>query len=667
MISASPFPSRSLLGLARLVGLALSVALAAGCRNDPNPKPLHEKRPDGSPWIVRHVYLPDEIRSLDPQVAYDQMSHTVLSAVQDTLLEYNPMKTDPYELEPDLLEAMPERVQEPDGKVTYVCRLKPQVFYHDDPCFPDGKGREVIAEDVQYAFQRIADPAVICPIESTFVDYIDGLQEMFDAAKKAGSFDYANWRIRGIEVVDRYTFKIHLLKPYPQILYWMALHFTCPVAREGVAYYDGKPHPDGPKGATVNRPPFKFHPVGNGPFSIYEHIDGQSFRFVRNPNYHCTVFPSSGWPPEREATNRPLAGHALPLVDEVDVPIFREILPIWLRTRQGYLDYYNVMKDAANSAIATTKELAPKYRQRGMKLEKALEPSTFYLCLNMQDPLLGKNKKLRQALSCAFDSQGYVDLAYGGVAPVATQLLPPGLYGFDKDFKNPYGPNLEKGRKLLAEAGYPNGIDPATNRPLEITMDAQATGGEERQLAEYEQRQLEQLGVHVRIIENEFARLTQKENDGNFQISDSGWGADYPDPENFFFLFYGKNFPPEGQNYCRYANPEFDRLFEQMSVMENGPERLEIVHKMNEILEEDCPMILRFNKGYYVIAQPWAPITQMNLLLERGYKYFPIDQEMRDKLTPEWNPVPKWPIAAALAALAAAGVYAWRLNRGRYA
>jgi oligopeptide transport system substrate-binding protein len=594
-------------------------------------------------------------------------SQIVLEPVQDCLLQYAAMKTDPYEVEPCLLESMPEITHNADGTVDYLCKLKKGIFYHDDPCFPGGKGREVVAADEQYTFQRICDPKVECPVSANLSEYVEGMSETMDAAKKNGDvFDYEKMKVSGVEVIDPHTFEIHLLKPYPQIRYWMAMFFTAPVAREAVQYYDGKPHPDGPHGETVNRPSFKLHPVGDGPFQIAEHVQGQRYRLVRNPNYHTTVFPSGGWPAERETVDRPLAGHALPLVDELQLTIFRDVLPMWLLTRQGYLDSMGVMHDAFNSLVSANKELTPEYAARGMKLEKIEEVSTFYFTFNMQDPLLGGNKKLRQALSCAYDPRGEIELLYGGVAPIAQQLLSPGIYGYQKDFKNPYAFNLEKAKRLITEAGYPNGIDPKTGQPLEITMDCVANSSDERLVAEYEQRQFQQLGIRVKIIENTFARSEEKQDEGNFQLSSgSGWGADYPDPEDYFFLFTSSNFPPQGKNVGRYKNEEFDRLFDKMATMDDGPARMEIVHRMNDILIEDCPIILNFNQAYYGLVQPWAPATQRNMLLQVGLKYAYVDPVLREKKRKEWNPVAIWPLPIAAALVLAGLMYGVRLNRRR--
>ncbi len=637
---------------------ALVALLFAGCGNNPNPEPLQKTRADGSPWLVRYAGLSEDPRSFDPQFMYDQMSRRVLEAVYDTLLEYHPMKTDPYEVRPALLAEMPLKEVSPEGKISYLCRLKTVARYHDDPCFPEGKGRQVVAGDVHYAFQRLCDPKVESPFLSNLAEYITGLQEAHDAAAKAdGGFDYST-KLKGIDVIDAQTFRIHLTKPYPQIIYWLSMHCTTPVAREAVEYYDGKEH------GGVLRPDFhKFYAVGHGPYRIQQYKPRQRVRLERVEGYATTTFPSDGFPPEKAAWLHQFADKPLPLTDEVHFSIIRENIPIFILTRQGYLDGMGVNKDAFNAMITPTRELAPKYRERGMFLEKDVEPSTFWISFNMDDPVLGKNKKLRQALSCASDAQTYSDIFYNSVAPVAQQLVPPGIFGHDHDWRNPYGYDVEKGRRLIAEAGYPDGRD-ASGRQLELTMDCAAVSSDDRQRVEFVQRNFERLGIKVKVIENTFAHLLRKEDTGDFQMADgTGWGADYPDPENFFFLLYSKNVPPAGKNISRFKNAEFDRLFEQMATMENGPERLEIVRKMNTLVAEECPQILNFHKAFYTAVQPWAPRTHNNLMLEGGVKYLTIDPEKRAQLQREWNRKPVWPLALLGVMVAGAIGYAVRWNR----
>ena len=635
---------------------ALIAALLSGCSNDPNVPPFQTQRPDGSPWLVRYGATPEDPRSLDPQVSYDNVSRRILEPVQECLLEYHPFKTDPYELQPCLLESLPLREARADGKIAYRCTLKKGVRFHADPCFGNSAAnRTVTSADVRYAFQRIADPVVESPALANLADYVTGLQAASDAAKKAGKFDY-DAPFPSIEIVSDHEFVLHLDRAYPQILYWLAMHFTAPVAREAVEYYDGKTH-DG-----VARDLFRFHPVGSGPFKIGEWVRGKRIRLVRNPDYNTTRFPTEGWEPARENELRPLANLPLPLVDEIQMTIFREVIPIFLLFRQGYLDGMGVGKDAFSSLMTPSRELSQKYRDRGVTLHRDIEPSTYYMHLNFEDPVLGKNKKLRQALSSAFDKESFVSIFFNNVPVPAEQLLPPGIPGHQRDFKNPYGFNLERAKKLMVEAGYPNGRD-ATGKQLEIAIETTANSADERTWAEFEQRQFEELGIKVKINENTFARMMEKLDQGSFQIaSGSGWGADYPDPENFFFLYYSKNTPPAGKNAGRYNNPEFDRLFEQMAVMENSPERVAIAHRLNDILSEDVPQILTQHKSLFALAQPWAPRTQSNPMLEGGLKYAVLLHAPREALRKEWNR-PSYTVPAALAVLGCALVLGLGLVR----
>jgi ABC-type transport system substrate-binding protein len=618
--------------IARLSAIAAALWLAA-CDNNPHPAPLGESTPQRE-WLVRYSYQPEAPRSLDPQEAYDQMSRRVLEPIYDCLLEYHPFKNDPYELIPCMLEAMPEKTVHENGRVSYLCRLKKGICFHDDAVFPGGKGREVVSADVRFAWQRIADPKTECPVLSSLWEYVAGLKTSYEAAQKNGDkFNY-DAPFDGIEVVDSHTFRVHLLKPYPQILYWMAMHFTCPVAQEAVRFYDGEKH-DGDRRAR-----FKWHPVGTGPYryvhSLSDHDN--NFRLVRNERYTTTTFPLSGWPAEKDALCKPLAGKPLPILDEVQIRVLRETIPAWLLTKQGYLDHFGVSKDAFSSVVTATNEISPELMARGIKLEKDVDVSTFYTSLNMDDPVLGKNKKLRQALACSFDAATENEIFYNNVREVAQQLLSPGIPGFRKDLKNPYGFDLERGKKLIAEAGYPNGIDPKTGRPLEIVLDTNASGADERLLTEFEQRCFERLGIKVTVVENTFAKMLEKEDKGNFQLaSGTGWGADYPDPENYFMLFYSKNLPPEGKNISRFKNAEYDKRFEQMATMEDGPERLKLIHEMVDIINEECPIIFTNHKAYYTLVQPWAPRTHANAMLEGGVKYLWLDPKARETKRAEWK------------------------------
>lgn len=613
-----------------------SLALAlSGCDNNPHPRPLHTERADGQPWVVSYRAIGDDPRSLDPQFSYDTLGHAVIAQLYESLLQYSPYKTDPYELEPCLTDGMPRRIKNADGTETYEIRLKRGIYFQDDPCFPGGKGRELTAADFVYTFQRIADPAVECPVLSTLQEFIAGLGPAYLQARKVGKFDYSQ-PTGAITVVDNYTFQLHLLKAYPQIQYWLAMPFTAPVPREAVEYYDGK---DG-------RDQFKFHPVGTGPYRLAQWARSRLLRLARHERYTATRFPEGGWPASDDARLRPLAGAALPLVDEIQFAVIREPIPAWLLFRQGYLDRSGVGKDVFNSVITAGQTLSEEFRARGVRLFRDVEPGTFYSQFNLDKSPMGQNLKLRQALSTVYDQDRSNAIFGNGVDIKAEQLLPPGVVGHEPGFKNPFRTqDLSQAKALLAQAGYPEGIDPKTGGPLVLTLDVIAGNAESRQRAEFDQLQFQQLGVRIKIEENTWSRFQEKQLRGLFEMNNgSGWNADYPDPENFFFLFYSKNVPPQGSNYTRFSNPEFDRLFEQMATMDNGPERLALIHRMNAILVEQCPIILTYHPVTFTLNQPWVPRLFNNAMLATA-KYTVVDPALRAQKIREWNHAPKWPLA----------------------
>ncbi len=627
----------------------LAAALLCGCDNNPHPAPLHQTRPDGSPWIVRYQSMRNDPRSFDPQYTYDQLSRKAIEGVYETLLEYQPMKTDPYELVPCILAEMP--VKE-DGGLSYVFRIQPDIRYHDDPCFPGGKGREVVAEDMQYVFQRICDPAVESPFEGPFEEYIEGIAETHAAAEKAKRLDYDTMRVSGVEVLDRYRFRLRMKKVYPQILYWFAFQPTAPVAREAVEFYDGQIH-DG-----VRREDFhKFKAVGTGPYRIASYTPRSRLVLERVPGYRTTVFPSDGFPPEKTEWLKTLAGKPLPFIDEVQFIIQPENIPRFVLLRQGYLDGMSVDKDSFNAMVSPVRALSPEFTSRGMSLEKDFEICTFWGSFNMDDPVIGKNPKLRKAIAHAFDGARYSEIFYSGVPPVPTQLLPVGIFGYEKNRPAPFPYDVEKAKQLLAEAGYPGGRD-ANGNQLELTITDQVSGSEERQRAEFDQRSIEQLGIRVKVNGVTFAKMQDLEDKGDFQIMcGTGWGADYPDPENFFMLFYSKNVPPAGKNYARFRNEEYDRVFEQMAIMDNGPERMALVRRLQKILDDECPIFPSFTKAFYTAVQPWARRTHDNLMyeVEGGLKFLTTDAPMRERLRREWNRPLLWP-AFVLGALGLAAL-----------
>jgi oligopeptide transport system substrate-binding protein len=569
------------------------------------------------------------------------------------------LKQEPIELELALGAEMPTRKPATawvmkDGKKAPVTgelwsfRLKKGVVFQDDPCFPGGKGREVVAADVIYSFKRMADPSVPCPVLSFFLDKIVGLQEyneyQRERAESGQKADYSR-PVEGLQLdpKDPRVFRILLNQPYPQLRYLMAMQFTAPIPREAVEHYKGD---------------FMRHPVGCGPFVLSEWTPKQRLVLRRNPTYRPEFYPTEGDPGDREAGLLEDAGKRLPLVDGIVLTITKEHLTGWNLFLQGYMDAWSVPKESFGQVISRQGTLSPEMKAKGIELTRSRDPNIGYYGFNMRDPLVGgytpKKRKLRQAISMAIDSQSSIDLFNSGLGRPAQFLIPPGLFGYEEGYRNPYRQyNVEAAKKLLAEAGYPNGRDQKTGEPLTIYYDNALTSSAGRQFVQYVMKQFDQINVRLLSRSWRFEVYQDRVDKGQFQLIHWGWLADYPDPENFVFLLYGPNRRP-GPNASAYDNPEYNRLFEQMRSMEDSPERLAIIKKMRAIAVEDSPWVFDDHSENISLHHGWMKNVKPHSMANDGLKYRRIDVEKRNAMRSTWNQ-PNYLPVLALAALMVAG------------
>ncbi|MEL7065417.1 MAG: ABC transporter substrate-binding protein, partial [Bacteroidota bacterium] len=278
---------------------------------------------------VLEIVLTKKIKSMDPAYAEDRHTAHAVAKVYERLLDYHYLKR-PYELMPSLAAALPS-VSE-DG-LTYTFRLKEGVKFHDDPCFPGGEGRELVAEDFVYALKRIADPKVQSICFYMLDGRIKGLNEWRQKYVDTPA-DYAA-EIEGLKALDKYTLRFTLTKPYPQLPYILAKQFCAAVPQEAVQYYGQE---------------FLNHPVGTGPFCIKEFIaHDNKLVYHRNPKYRTELFPSEA----AEELKHLLidAGKPLPLVDKIIAHVVTEEQPRWLSFQKGQLDYIEIAKDDFETAI----------------------------------------------------------------------------------------------------------------------------------------------------------------------------------------------------------------------------------------------------------------------------------------------------------------------------
>ncbi len=470
-ISRPPRPS---VGALRTAGALLWLAALCGCTNNPYPNADASRK-------VFYEYFVSPPRTLDPATAYSTTDHVVTGPIFDTLLEYHYLKR-PYTLIPGLAESLPSKQRGAGGEVVYRFRLRPDLLYQDDDCFAlSGAGRRtrtVTAADVAFEIERLADPQVNSPVVESF-GKIRGFEAFSDTLRQRRADDASFSALRvdrqyalaggisGVRVLGPLDLEIVLDQPYPQILYWFAMPFTSPVPWEAVAYYDG----EGGRGILDD------HPVGAGPFRLvrYERRNrivlerNENWYGIRHPEWRApgAVYPDEGEPADAAAglLDADMVGRPLPFLERIEILREPEPIPAFVKFLQGYYDISTIVRESFDRVVREG-ALSRKMAAKGMRLVKGVTPAIYYLGFNMDDPVVGKpagarGRALRQAMSLAVDSEEFARLFMNGRGIPAQSPLPPGIFGYDPDYRNPYRRvDLERAAALLRRAGYPNGIDP---------------------------------------------------------------------------------------------------------------------------------------------------------------------------------------------------------------
>lgn len=557
-----------------------------------------------------YTYVKANIKGLDPIKANDLYSNTAVSQIYEGLLEYHYLKR-PFTLQPALADGMP--VASADG-LTHTFKIKKGVKFHDNPCFANGKGRDVTAKDFVYSFRRIADPKNVSDGFWIFDGKIVGLNEWAEATK-TGKADY-NTPIEGLQTPDDNTLVIKLKAPYYQLYYVLAMGFASVVPREAVEKY----------GAEIIN-----NPVGTGPFMLAKASDwirNSKLTLLRNPNYRQELYPSEGEPEDAARGLLADAGKPVPFAEKLVIQEITEDQPRWQNFMKGNLDYIEVPNDNFDSVIAkdNRKDINDEIKSKGMRLGITPYADTTYNGFNTKDPILGKSKELRQAISLTQDTATMIAKFYNGRAVAAQGPIPPGFGSYDADFKNPYVQfNLEKAKALLAKAGYPEG----KGLP-EIQYDI-PSDSKQRQLAEFFAQGAAAIGVKIKINPSTWPQFSDKIKKSQTQIFGIAWSADYPDAQNFFQLFYSKNASP-GPNDTSFTNAEFDKLYEKALLMPPSPERDAVYKQMRDVVVEEAPWMFGIHRLRYELVQGWLSNYKYNDMSFDGYKYIKVDPKKRAEL-----------------------------------
>jgi ABC-type transport system substrate-binding protein len=680
--------------------LLIALAFLAGCSdlwNDPYPASERGKN-------ILYTAFVQRPKHLDPVQSYTTDESDFIRQIFEPPLQYHYLKR-PYELVPLAAVEVPKARAAAEGGTIYEIRVRPGIRYQPHPAFissnldlaPEALSRlntpydlslgtrELVADDYIYEIKRLAHPRLYSPIFGLMAQHIVGLGELARELKAADRgrgewLDLRKHALQGVERVDRYTFRIRLKDDYPQFVYWLAMPFFAPIPWEADRFFQQP-------GMAERNFTLDWWPIGTGPYMLTENNPNARMVLERNPNFHGETYPSSGEPGDARVGLLRDAGEPLPFIDRVVFTREKESVPYWNKFLQGYYDRAGIGSDQFDQAVRVSveggAEPSPEMVEKGIRLDTSVATTVFYFGFNMKDPVVGgysdRARKLRQAISIAVDIEEYLSIFANGRGIVASSPLPPGIFG-RRDGEQGIDPvthvwrngraerrPIGEAKRLLAEAGYPEGRDSRSGAPLVLYFDTTATGPEDKSRFDWWRNQLAKLGIQLEVRDTDWNRFQEKIRKGTQQMYGLGWSADYPDPENFLFLLYSPEARADGAgaNSSNYANPKFDALFEQMKNLPNSPERQRLIDRMVDIVREDAPWIFGFHPKDYTLRHIWLSNVKPNQLAGNTLKYLRLDPAKRELLRREWNRPVLWPLLTLLALLVVSGVPAFLSYRRR--
>jgi len=480
------------------------------------------------------------IASLDPAFAKNQSVMWAVHQLYNTLVEVN----DSLQIVPSLA----KRWSVSDDRLEYTFIIRDDVFFHNDGCFPGGKGRKLTAADVEYSFKRIIDPQTASPGAWIFNRKVD----------TAGPF----------RAMDDTTFRLRLLRPYSPLLGILSMQYCSVVPKEAVERYGFD---------------FRRHPVGTGPFRFVSWEEGIALVLRRNPVYY-----------EKDSS-----GNSLPYLDGIRVSFYDNKATEFLLFRQQQLDFINDIDASFKDEVLTKRGELKKEWQGKIVLQTHPYLNIEYLgiLVDTTNELVAGSplrfKKIRQAINYGFDRRKMVLYLRNSLGtPAESGFIPAGLPAFDSSVVKGYHYDPSRTKQLLQEAGFPGGENLPEIRLLTIPIYSD--------MASFIAKQLEEAGIKVQVEVVQKSLLLQLTSTSRARFFRGSWIADYPDAENYLSVFYSKN--PAPPNYTRYHNPVFDRLFEQALRETNDSLRIRLYQQADQVMIDDAPVVpLWYDKVVHIV------------------------------------------------------------------
>jgi ABC-type transport system substrate-binding protein len=628
------------------------------------------------PKSAREVVKPRFVGKDGQALPDDAPAETVAESIYDV-----PIKTG------ILFQPHPAFARDEQGRYRYHAMQPGELGARRSPLDFQHQGtRELVAEDFVYALKRHATTRITTPIFSTFAEYVVGLREYGDLIRQEDRklrqgldpasldkpfLDFRRWPLAGVSAPEKHLLRVRIKGKYPQWSYWMQMTFLAPVPWEADAFYAQPGMAE--RGLTLDT-----WPVGTGPYMMVEFVKDRRHVLQRNPNYRGEPYPCDGMPGDKEAGLLDDCGKPTPFIDRLVSVIEREAVPMRGKFRQGFFDVEIFERTDTGMdyvvAMQDSEDVRREYLDKGFRLERFSDVNSYFIGFNMLDPVIGdgqtpemkaRNRKLRQAISIAIDWEEYAKVFPKKAGDTAMSPLPPGIYGSREGTLEGVNPvthkvvdgkvlrrTIAEAKQLMVEAGYPNGRDAASGRPLVLNYDFYAPATPERKPEiDWVVRQFAKIDIQLEVRATDNNQFQDKTRKGTYQVFWLGWNADYPDAENFMFLLYSKagKTKHDGENTSNYDNAEYDRLFERMKSLDDGPEKQKLIDDMVRIVREDAPWTMGFFPYASAAVQQWVHNSKPAILVRDQGRYLRLDVPQRVARQREWNRPVWWPLIGLVA------------------
>lgn len=574
--------------------------------------------------ILRYPFEVSET-GFDPAQLSDLYSRIVTAHLFEGLYRYDHLAR-PFKIKPYTADGMPEVS---DDFRTWTVRVKRGIYFQDDAAFK-GQRRELVAEDYVYSYKRFFDPRWKSPAIATLAELkIVGMAAVRDAALKGNKpFDY-DATVEGLRALDRYTLQFTFGEPEPRFIQVMATSdLWGAMAREVVEMYGDK---------------IPAHPVGTGPFRLAEWRRSSRIVLERNPTYREVVYDEEPNADDKEgqALLQKFKGRKLPMIDRVEIAIIEEEQPRWLSFLNKEQDLMYLLPNAYIDIAAPNGKLAPNLARQDVRMYRTLASDVGLLTyFNMEDPVVGgyapEKVALRRAIGLAMDIDQEIRLFWRGQAIPAHSTVVPNTSGFDPEFRTAVGNyNLPLARALLDMYGYVDRDgdgwrEQPDGSPL-ILQWATTPDQRARRRDDLRRKDMNALGIRVNFIPAKWPENLKNARAGKLMVWNIGRSAASPDGRPA--LDSGSSAHFGGQNLARFKNAEFDRIYQRISIIPDGPEREQLFFEAKRLMAAYAPYRFHVHRILTDLAWPWLIGFRRPSYWQTWWQYVDIDAAEQARAT----------------------------------